>query len=46
METQEKKQNKTNAKVDNVTQLMIHKDWFQVFATRHGIATEPNPKMS
>ena len=23
---------------------MIHKDWFEVFATRHGIATEPNAK--
>ena len=28
----------------NLTQLLIHKDCFETFATRHGIATEPQAK--
>ena len=28
----------------NLTQLLIHKDQFETFATRHGIATEPHAK--
>ena len=29
---------------NNLTQLLIHKDRFEAFATRHGIATEPHAK--
>ena len=33
-----------NENINNLTQLLIHKDWFETFATRHGIATEPQAK--
>ena len=35
---------KTNENLNNLTQLLIHKDWFETFATRHGIVTELHAK--
>ena len=37
-------QKKPNENVHNLTQLLIHKDRFETFATRHGITTEPYAK--
>ena len=33
-----------NENINNLTQLLIHKDWFETFATRHGITAEPQAK--
>ena len=35
---------KPNENINNLTQLLIYKDWFETFATCHGIATEPHAK--
>ena len=37
-------QKNRNENVNNLTQLLIHKDRFETFATRHGIAIEPGAK--
>ena len=42
--SEKKNKKKTNENINNLTQLLIHKDWFETFATRHGIATEPQAK--
>ena len=42
METLKKK--KTNENINNLTQLLIHKDRFETFATLYGIAAKPLAK--